>query len=576
MTNTSGEDRGAGMARSAALPAGGLAGGVGVLWLVLGLGLVTPAWGQTPADSAGGPGLDLGRALELAQQASESVIMAQAAVLRAHGQQLQARSQLLPQIGATAGYTRTLATEFSALQSADTVTVPPAPEGCSRYFQPSQQLPLDQRVDSLEKQMQCQTNTNPFAAFGSLPFGRANEWTFGFSVSQTVFAGGRLWAQNHAASAGRRVAEIALNESRAQLALQVTQAYYDAALSDRMLRISQASLAQAQGTLDQAQLAEQVGEKPEFDLLRARVARDNQRAMAIQQQASRNQAFDRLKQLLGLPMDSTVDLTTPLGDSLPSLPAALVNLVSEHEVQPFPVGDTSVVARAPVRQAMATLQVQQDQASVARSARFPSLVLSSQYARVAYPSSGLPSWSQFLTNWTVGVSLQIPVFTGGRIHGDELVAQANVMEAQAQLKQTQELAELDNRSALDALRSAQASWQASAHTVEQATQAYSIAEVRYREGISTQLELDDSRILLQQSEANRAQAARDLQVARARVLLLPYLPLGAASSSSGSAAVQTGVSSGAASAGSVQAAPQGSTGTQATQAASNPNGTGNP
>jgi outer membrane protein TolC len=44
--------------------------------------------------------------------------------------------------------------------------------------------------------------------------------------------------------------------------------------------------------------------------------------------------------------------------------------------------------------------------------------------------------------------------------------------------------------------------------------------------VSTQLELSDSRLLLQQAEANRAQAARDLQVARARVALLPDLPLG--------------------------------------------------
>jgi hypothetical protein len=62
--------------------------------------------------------------------------------------------------------------------------------------------------------------------------------------------------------------------------------------------------------------------------------------------------------------------------------------------------------------------------------------------------------------------------------------------------------------------------------VEQAARAYSIAQVRYREGLSTQVELADSRILLQQAQANRAVAARDVQIAQARVALLPYLPLG--------------------------------------------------
>jgi outer membrane protein TolC len=61
--------------------------------------------------------------------------------------------------------------------------------------------------------------------------------------------------------------------------------------------------------------------------------------------------------------------------------------------------------------------------------------------------------------------------------------------------------------------------------VAQAERAYGIAEVRYREGISTQTELADSRLLLEQARANRATAGRDLQTARVRVALLRELPL---------------------------------------------------
>ena len=41
-----------------------------------------------------------------------------------------------------------------------------------------------------------------------------------------------------------------------------------------------------------------------------------------------------------------------------------------------------------------------------------------------------------------------------------------------------------------------------------------------------ELELSDARVQRQQAGANRAVAARDLQVARARVALLPDLPIG--------------------------------------------------
>jgi outer membrane protein TolC len=52
--------------------------------------------------------------------------------------------------------------------------------------------------------------------------------------------------------------------------------------------------------------------------------------------------------------------------------------------------------------------------------------------------------------------------------------------------------------------------------------------VRYQEGISTQTELGDARVQLQQALANRAQSARDLRVARLRIELLEQLPLGTA------------------------------------------------
>ena len=70
---------------------------------------------------------------------------------------------------------------------------------------------------------------------------------------------------------------------------------------------------------------------------------------------------------------------------------------------------------------------------------------------------------------------------------------------------------------------------ASEGTASQASRAYQIADLRFREGVSTQTELLDARIALEQASVNRAQAARDLQIARVRVALLAELPLSGAS-----------------------------------------------
>ena len=171
------------------------------------------------------------------------------------------------------------------------------------------------------------------------------------------------------------------------------------------------------------------------------------------------------------------------------------------------------------------MNAQKGQLRVARAAYFPTLALSSAYSRVAYPAGLAPSWSNFYPNWTVSLGTSFPIFTGGRLHGDEMVARANLRDAYDQLQQARDNAALDTRDALNALQQAEATLAASQGTAGQATQAYQIAQVRFHEGMSTQVELNDARNQLSQALINRAQATRDVLVARVRLALLPDLPL---------------------------------------------------
>jgi len=484
---------------------------------------------RTVAAISGARPLSLDEALRLAEATSEQITIARAGVARASGQRLQATSQRLPQLAGTAGYTRALASQFSSLAGGTDTTTQSGPANCGTFV-PNPALPVESRLDSLEHAVDCATNGNPFSSLGSLPFGRENTWQLGLNLQQNVFAGGRIAAQVDAATAGRRRAEIQLASTRAQLVLDVAQAYYDAALADRLLAIADSTLAQSEETLRQVTLAKQVGNQPEFEVLRAQVTRDNQRPVVIQRRSDRDLAYTRLRLLLEIPAGQPVALTTPLNDAAP-VP------VERFASNPALIGDTTTANRAPVRQAAELVTTQEAQFRIARAQRYPTVSIVSNYGRVGYPAGTFPAWSDFATNWTVGAQLSVPIFTGGRIRGDEMVAQANVAEARATLEQTREQAELDTRTALDQLAAARALWQASTGTVEQATRAYRIAEIRYREGLSTHTELTESQILLQQSQANRAQAARDLQIAQIRVALLPDLPLNVGSAA-GSAALQ--------------------------------------
>ncbi|HEX3160734.1 MAG TPA: TolC family protein [Gemmatimonadaceae bacterium] len=490
--------------------------------------LAAPAAAQQPA--APRP-VSLEDALSLADERSEVVRIAEAQVSRARGQHQQARSAYFPQLEGTVGYQRLLQSQFEAVNDRF---------GSGDGGEPSG------GADSLAD--------NPLTRIFASP----NTLTLGLSLQQPLFTGGRILAQDRAAAAGRRAADINLTSQQAQVRLTVTQAYYDAVLANRLVTIAESTLVQTERTFRTTLVGQEVGRTSEFELLRAQVARDNQRPRVIQARTQRETSLLRLKQLLELPANEPIALTTPLED--PSLPAAprvagapgaaaapvattmtVANVNAPVDVDALLTldpqvrqwvdtaaarADTTVEARAAVRQRVQDVDAQEQMLRATRAQRLPQLSLSSQYQRFAYPAGGIDTqWRNYFPNWTVSLGLSVPLFTGGRIRGQEMAAEASLVEARALLKQVQELAALDASIALAQLEQAAEAFAASAGTTQQAERAYSIAEVRYGEGLSTQVELADSRLLLQQAQVNRAQAARDLSVARVRLALLRDLPL---------------------------------------------------
>lgn len=473
-----------------------------------------PLAAQAPPDARA---LTLEEALQLAEERSEQMVIARAGVDRAGGEQVRAGSERYPQLSASGSYDRALASEFSGIF--DQAGGPPS---CDPFVPPAGGS-LEARLAELERAVDCGA-TGPvagdgFGNFEDLPFGRRNTYRVSLSFSQNLYTGGRISAQSTIADQGRAQAELNLSTTRAQLRLDVVRAYYDAALAGRLVEIAEATFRQADATYAQTRLRFETGSQPEFEVLRAQVTRDNLRPPTIRARSQRDIALIRLKQLLDIPATQPVVLATRLDEDALPPPAPFAAAL----VTPQPAAETDV-PRVTVRQAETSLRQSEASVSLARAQRLPTVSITSAYGEVAY--AGVPSFGDFRRNWNVGAVVSLPILTGGRLKADEIVARAGVQEAQARVQQARELAFVDTQTAYEELEAAQAAWEASAGTVAQAQRAYEIAELRYREGVSTQLELNDSRLLLVQAQAERAQSARDLQVARARVALLPDLPLG--------------------------------------------------
>lgn len=425
--------------------------------------------------------LPLDEALKRALAESEEVAAAQHAVDAARAGQGSALAGWMPQVSGSASYQHTFASEYDDLFG----------------------------------------DTGGASPFADLPFGQDDTWRLGVSASQSIFAGGRVMATRKLARVSYELADSELASARANVVLSTAQAYYDALLAERLLAIVEANLERTQTTLEHARLSNEVGRLPEFEVLRASVAMENQKVAVINQRRYQRLTNANLKRLLHLPESEELTLSTGLGDEAPvEVASAAARLAGVSE---------ATQTRAAVEQSALAVQASEATLELTRSAALPSLAASLSYGLVQYPDGVIPD-SDWRTNASATVALSVPLFSGGYAKNELSAARSDTAAARERLEMATAYAQLDASDTAASLDAALAQWEATAGTVAQAEKAWQIAETRFQEGISTQVELSDARLMLQQAEQNRAQAARDLQVARIRAALLPALPLSTGSS----------------------------------------------
>ncbi len=287
--------------------------------------------------------LTLDDALALAEARNESVLIAEAGVRRARGVEAQVHSQRLPQLTGNASYDRTLASEFDGIFDTDSLG-----EGEEN-------------------------------AFADLPFGQPNAYRLGLSFSQLIYAGGRERALEKQARLGRDVATLSVTAVKAQLALDVAQAFYDAALADRLVGIADDTLAQASRSFEQTRAKREAGLVSEFELLRAQVDRDTLQSPRVRAGNTRDVAYFRLKQLLDLPLATPLQLAAQLDDPRLVPAARFASRLAEAEAA------TQPRLRLAVTQADLGVQVSEQGVAIADAQRKPAVALQSSAGIVNYP-----------------------------------------------------------------------------------------------------------------------------------------------------------------------------------------------
>ena len=460
--------------------------------------IASPAAAQQPTDSVS---LSLTEALSLALSRSEEVRVAEQQVELASAQVRTARSSLLPQVNTQVGYTKTLRSVFQGAE----IEIPD-----SLRFEPDSLAPIGDRISYLERN----TPNAAFGALGSLfsnlPFGRENAWIAAATLNQPLFAGGRIVSGVQLAQHGEAAAEASLREARADVALQVRQAYYGALLAQEAESIVEASVELAQQHLDRVRLLLETGQASELDALRAEVELENLRPQLVQARNARELALLNLKRLVNLQIDASVRLTTSLTASDPELPRPEdIRLPTLAEAGP------QLSQRAAIEAAERQIAMRREQVQIARGAYLPSVSLQANLARQAFPGGFLPD-GQWQDDWTVGFVVQWPLFQGLRRGAEVDAAQAQQRQAELQADQLREGVRLEYEQPLGELEQARAQIAAASRNVTQAQRVYDLTELRYQEGLATQLDVSDARLALQQARMNEANAFHDFYLALAR------------------------------------------------------------
>ena len=441
--------------------------------------------------------VELSDAIARAVGQSEEVRLARSQVDLADAQVTAARSAALPQVDGNLSYTRTFDSPFN---TGTGFTLPD-----SLKFEPDPTLPLEERVRYLEDRAPSAGLGGLGSLFGNLPFGQANSYVLSGSLSQPVYSGGRVGAGLAIAREYLDASQLGLDESLADIELEVQNAYYRALLAAELETISRAAVAQAESFLKQERLRLEAGEASDLDAMRAEVSLENLRPQLVEAQNTASLAVLDLKRLIDIPLEQPVVLTTAL-----TAPSAAELAAPEVDARAV------LGRRAAVQAAERQVEIRRQQVRIARAALLPSVSVNMNYGRQIFPSDVFRfSGQDWRTDWNASVNVSVPIFSGFRRQAEIDQARITLEQERLRLGQLRESVQLQFEQARGERERAAATISARRRTVDQAQRVHDLTVLRYEQGLATQLEVSDARLALLQARTNLAQAISDFRIADA-------------------------------------------------------------
>jgi len=321
-------------------------------------------------------------------------------------------------------------------------------------------------------------------------FALTNAYTTDLTLTQTLFSSA-VFEGIGASKIYYNLSQAELDNTVSKTVLDVQRAFYGVLLSKAVLEIARASFQNSQDNFNNVVALYNQGMVSEFDKLQAEVQVENIRPYVLQLENTLINTKNRLKILLGEKQEQDVDVFAEIVYE----PIENINeeaFIDEALQNNFDI--KSLGLKKQVDEAFIQLDVAE---------YWPNLAAFGNYAY----SGSSDQWNfQNYSSFTVGLSFQMNLWQGNRTKN--AVQQSTITYEQTAQQELllQDAVKADVKEKINELRRVQSLVEVQRGTVKLAERAYQIANVRYKEGAGSQLEIQDTDIALRNAKLNLTQS----------------------------------------------------------------------
>ena len=290
------------------------------------------------------------------------------------------------------------------------------------------------------------------------------------SASQTLFSFESI-QRFRAARTAEQAARLSYNDTLDVITLTVGNAYLEVIEADSRIEAAEAQVRNAQAVYDQAVEDLQAGTSPKIDVTRSGVQLHTEQYNLVIARNNFQIAKLNLSRAIGLPLGQQFEIAE-------QLPYA--------DLEPPSVDDalkTAYNSRSDFRAARDSMVAAQKELSAVRGERYPVVAVNGDYG-VQGPTFGR---SHGVFSFAAGVNM--PLFTGGRIKGEETAAEATLRQRKAEAENLRGQIDYDVRTAFLNLQAAKEQLAVAKQNVNLANENLDRSKERFSAGVTDSVEV---------------------------------------------------------------------------------------